>query len=268
MSFRQSCAVLAVTLLAPQAYAKTVTASGVFDRVLFDNSTGVLQQTALRIGDSGSVVAVFDENVAPIDLGTTQGVYPLTSLQVTLAGTSYAAESPMLFLGIGPTFSLVLIRGTIMINGNSFFAGFAITEANGFLQDLSFPATLRLADLAKGSVFVGGGVAGNAGVFATLDSLVWPTADGLVNDLLSLILGLRVPAGISNAFTSKLNNVLKNLGDGNESNDGAALNNMYAFCNSVSAQRGRKLTGAQADEVLAAANQVIRTLDGSAAFCQ
>lgn len=90
----------------------------------------------------------------------------------------------------------------------------------------------------------------------------------LLNNLANAILATNLQAGISNALDAKLETALRALDDSNDQNDGAALNSMYAFCNSVSAQRGGKLTEAQADSLLDAANEVINSLDEFAAPCE
>jgi hypothetical protein len=86
--------------------------------------------------------------------------------------------------------------------------------------------------------------------------------------LSSLILGINAHSGISNAMDSKLNRVFAALDDTNEKNDGAALNSMYAFCSSIDAQRGKKLTEEQASTLIEAGNGIISTLDDSAPLCE
>ena len=48
----------------------------------------------------------------------------------------------------------------------------------------------------------------------------------------------------------------------NAQNDGSAINAMGAFKNHVEAQRDNKLTDAQANELIAAANAIISALGG------
>jgi hypothetical protein len=89
-----------------------------------------------------------------------------------------------------------------------------------------------------------------------------------IEGLTSLVLEINIQSGVSNALDSKLDSALAALDDSNEKNDGAALNSMYAFCNSVSAQSGKKITEAQADQLFAAANGIISSLDEYAPLCQ
>ena len=89
-----------------------------------------------------------------------------------------------------------------------------------------------------------------------------------LEDLTSLVVEINLQSGVSNALDSKLNSVIAALDDANENNDGAALNSMYAFCNSVSAQRGKKIDDADADELIAAASAIITTIDEFAPGCE
>lgn len=89
-----------------------------------------------------------------------------------------------------------------------------------------------------------------------------------LEDLASLVLEINLQSGISNSLDAKLQTALAALDDTNENNDGAALNSMYAFCSNVEAQRGKKLTNAQADELIGAVNGIISTLDEFAPLCE
>ena len=62
--------------------------------------------------------------------------------------------------------------------------------------------------------------------------------------------------GIENSLDGKLDAALAALEDANVNNDGAALNSLAAFINAVEAQRGNKITSAQADELIAAAQEI------------
>lgn len=104
----------------------------------------------------------------------------------------------------------------------------------------------------------------------TVDAIVSPSPEQLLEDLAEIILTINLQAGIANSLDSKLNTALNALDDTNENNDVAALNSMYAFCNSVEAQRqrGRRLSAAQANQLIDAANRVIAALDENAPLCE
>lgn len=62
--------------------------------------------------------------------------------------------------------------------------------------------------------------------------------------------------GIDNSLDTKLDAALHALEDATVNNNGAACNSLDAFINAVEAQRGNKITSAQADELVAAAHQI------------
>jgi hypothetical protein len=57
-----------------------------------------------------------------------------------------------------------------------------------------------------------------------------------------------------------LDAALDSLQDLNENNDGAAINKLHSFINAVNAQRGNKISEADADRLIAAAQGVIDQL--------
>ncbi|MFH1725858.1 MAG: thrombospondin type 3 repeat-containing protein, partial [Elusimicrobiota bacterium] len=66
-----------------------------------------------------------------------------------------------------------------------------------------------------------------------------------------------VPAGLKNALGSKLKSALASLASGNET---PAVNKLWAFINQVNAQRGKKLTEDQADQLTGAAQAIIASI--------
>ena len=89
-----------------------------------------------------------------------------------------------------------------------------------------------------------------------------------IAEIIDQVMNLNLQQGISNSLDAKLDSALNALDDSNNNNDGAALNSMYAFCNSVEAQRGKKIPDAAADALIAAANGAIAALDENAMPCQ
>ncbi|MHC4423624.1 MAG: hypothetical protein ACYSWR_03000 [Planctomycetota bacterium] len=57
-----------------------------------------------------------------------------------------------------------------------------------------------------------------------------------------------------------MNAALRALEDENENNDIAAINTLGAFINAVEAQRGKKIPEAEADALIAAAQEIIELL--------
>jgi hypothetical protein len=105
-------------------------------------------------------------------------------------------------------------------------------------------------------------------IYSAVGQLDSPPPDKQISDLANLIMEINLNAGISNSLDGKLDTALGALDDTNTKNDGAALNSMYAFCSSLSAQRGKKLSDDQAGQLIAAANGIIASLDEFAPLCE
>ena len=72
---------------------------------------------------------------------------------------------------------------------------------------------------------------------------------------------MNLSTGITNSLDAKLDAVLNALDDLNANNDVAATNGLYALMNAVEAQRDKKLTPLEADELIAAAQAIIDLLE-------
>jgi hypothetical protein len=97
-------------------------------------------------------------------------------------------------------------------------------------------------------------------------STVKPTS-ALISDLADTIFEIKQVAGLGNSLEAKFNSIVRVLDDTHDNNDGAALNGLYALCGFVEAQRGKKLTSAQADEIVAGASLVISSVFEFAPGC-
>ncbi|MCO6450242.1 MAG: thrombospondin type 3 repeat-containing protein [Caldilineales bacterium] len=83
--------------------------------------------------------------------------------------------------------------------------------------------------------------------------------DGCIDelaDLDELVMSLDLPGGTENALLSKVENAAKSVAKGNYT---AASNQLEAFINQVEAQRGKKLTDAEADMLIAYVQNVLAT---------
>ncbi len=89
-----------------------------------------------------------------------------------------------------------------------------------------------------------------------------------ISDLIDTVITMNIHSGISNALDSKLDSTLRALEDANAKNDIAAVNSLYAFCSSVAAQRGNKISDTQADQLAGAVNGIISAPDSSYTLCQ
>lgn len=84
--------------------------------------------------------------------------------------------------------------------------------------------------------------------------------DELVAELLEEVAGFGLPSGIENSLMAKLQASMQALDDINENNDAAAINTLQAFINAVEAQRGNKISEADADALIASAQEIIDLL--------
>jgi hypothetical protein len=166
------------------------------------------------------------------------------------------------------------------------------TELLGLSFNSQFPTALFLSD-NEGGADVGMLFTYNTGGFTVSqnDALSIPAADvaysrgspgdvswllyrstvqspgDLISDLADTISGINQIAGLGNSLDAKFNSILRVLNDSHDNNDGAALNGLYALCGFVKAQRGKKLTNAQADDIVAGAGLVITSLSEFAPGC-
>jgi hypothetical protein len=71
---------------------------------------------------------------------------------------------------------------------------------------------------------------------------------------------LDLPDGFERSLTATLDNALKKLTDTNLENDGAAVNSLEAVINKLEAQRGKKISEADADELIEQLQSIIDEL--------
>ena len=83
----------------------------------------------------------------------------------------------------------------------------------------------------------------------------------LIGDIVDTVITLNLQQGISNSLDAKLESALSALDDTNENNDISAINSMDAFINAVEAQRGKKISEADADKLIADALSIIAKLE-------
>jgi chitodextrinase len=80
-----------------------------------------------------------------------------------------------------------------------------------------------------------------------------------VQDLITTVDGLGLPKGIEQGLLAKLDTAEKKIAQKQYT---PARNTLNAFINQVSAQRGKALTGTQADELIAIAQRIINSIPG------
>jgi hypothetical protein len=86
-----------------------------------------------------------------------------------------------------------------------------------------------------------------------------PAPDAIMH-LAEDVSDLNLPKGTTNSLLAKLHEAYQKLIDGNDKNDVAAINKLEAFINAVEAQRGKKITEADADNLITQAQAIIDKL--------
>lgn len=81
-----------------------------------------------------------------------------------------------------------------------------------------------------------------------------------VQTLVDVTNSFNLQQGIDNSLDAKLQSALDALNDVNGGDTGAAINKLNAFINEVEAQRNKKITDAQATELISIAQRIIATL--------
>ncbi len=179
------------------------------------------------------VITVTPVNDAPVANDDTATTLQGTALDIEVLGNDTDADGDTLAV-----VSLLLIGtdGSVSVN------------PDGTVR-YTPSATFTGTDTFQYSVFDGTTGSNTATVTVT----VLP-ATATIDSLINQVKGLGLPKGLENSLTSKLQAAKKSVGKGNVK---AAKNQLRAFINAVRAQRGKKLTNAQADALIAAAEQVI-----------
>lgn len=111
----------------------------------------------------------------------------------------------------------------------------------------SFTATLTVTDDE-----------GESGSDTTLVTVI--THAEAIDSLAALVSSFNFQQGISNSLDEKLQNAKDALNAANAGQRQDALNKLQAFINAVDAQRGRELTSAQADQLLALAIRIVNAM--------
>jgi hypothetical protein len=103
---------------------------------------------------------------------------------------------------------------------------------------------------------------GSAGVF--LAGLAPPTPTVLLNQLVDTVIDMHLSHGAETPLLAMLQSALKNLGDGNEANDPAAVSLLEAFKATVAGkEHANQIPKLDADLLIARADEIIAALQGA-----
>jgi hypothetical protein len=134
-------------------------------------------------------------------------------------------------------------------------------SGDGVFEIVETTAAFACSFPAAGTFTAHGQIADRDGgqrTYTTLVTVLTPSA--AILQLVDQVRSVNLPQGIANALNAKLQGALHALGAGNVSGATAALE---AFTRTVDAQRGKTITPAEADLLIAAARRIIASLDGA-----
>ena len=86
------------------------------------------------------------------------------------------------------------------------------------------------------------------------------STENLLTDVIADIIALNLQEGVSNSLDGKLSAAFDALTDLNENNDASVINRLNAVINEVEAQRGKKISDADADYLVNAIQDIIDLL--------
>ncbi len=83
----------------------------------------------------------------------------------------------------------------------------------------------------------------------------------MIEDLIDTVVGFMLPKSAENPIVSKLNSALEKVNDDNPNNDSAAIGKMSDVIAITEAKRGKTIPDADADEIIAKAEEIIGYLE-------
>ena len=187
---------------------------------------------------------------------------------IDISGSAWVPDS-FVFCSLEPE---PLAFWSLAHNGNPFSSGGVSSSLCFSFEPRNFPdefilgsggaTALQNISVASGDQIVlsfsGSPVGVNLTITLTPDSVDPVTA---LHQLAETVALLNLQNGIENSLDSKLDATLNALDDLNMNNHAAACNSLAAFISAVEAQRDNKINSAEADALIAAAQQLMATLN-------
>jgi ELWxxDGT repeat protein len=164
----------------------------------------------------------------------------------------------------------ITVPASILVREAAVYSGTTSSDADGFLTTFAWSfsdgtsasgPTVGHTFNASGNYVVGLTVTDDFGTTAstTVAIHVMSESEAIAN-LAALVASFNLQQGIANSLDQKLQNVLEALNSANAGNRQDAANKLQSFINEVEAQRDKKLTSAQADQLIAAAQRILAVL--------
>lgn len=202
---------------------------------------------AVQVTDSGGLSAADQTSVEVLNVAPT-AIFTNTTGAIVQGETATLAFSNQFDPGVDDTVAGFLYSYDCTDDGT-----FELTDAS---------ATSFVCDYPDSGTFTARGrIKDKDGGFTdyTVEVSVL-TPEEAIQDLIDTVESFNLQQGIENSLDAKLDAALQALEDLNDNNDVAAINALEAFINAVEAQRGNKLTDAQADELVEKAQAIISSL--------
>ena len=200
---------------------------------------------------------VLDTKLVKFRLGISQGEI-----------TDFSVEPKVYYIGDTIEFEMKFENtGTAALDGSAVITvsnstNYVVAEFQHTFSDLDKGEIITISDelittgLASDTYKVSGYVLYD-GKAAIAEPIYIKDVSTLIEDLIDVIEEMGLPKGISNSLISKLENAQKAYEKGNYK---ATINILEALIKEVKAQSGKKLTEAQAVELIAAAQMIIDTI--------
>jgi hypothetical protein len=211
--------------------------------------------------DDGAGSGVQSITTTPGSLVATEGVTTVTYFATDVAGNAETAKN--LVVRLDMTAPVITVPASVTADATD-PAGAIVNYAASAADNSGLTPAFDCAP-ASGSTFPIGvtpvsctatDLAGNASAASFSVTVNGPSAQ--TTNLISVIDNFNLPAGTSSSLTSKLQGAIDAFASGNTT---SACNMLDSFIAQAQAQSGKKLTVAQADQLIAAANQ-IKTAQG------
>lgn len=199
-----------------------------------------------KVSTSGTITTVAGDGTPNLsgDGGpaTSASLFTPTDVEVNASGTLYISDTNNSRIRKVDASGIIT---TLAGNGDCCFAGDGGAAANA---RLAIPTGLGLD--AIGNLYFTDGL-----VYRIRKITFEPSQATSV--LSSMVNNLNLDSGAANSLATKLDSAQQSLANGNT---GAGVNQLQAFINQVNAQRGKKLTDQEADQLIAAAQAIINLL--------
>lgn len=186
----------------------------------------------------------------------------ITNLNLTFGTASWTENDLITRSFAGRSYDVMLLGS--LSDGSTPHVVFILSNSAGTIERETV-ACFENSDCVVGSVgTVGSVVEDSLAQLLNIQSsvtLLTKTPTQQLSDLETAVKSINLKQGLSNALDSKLQNTRAAIDESLDKNRPAAKEMLYAFINSVEAQRNKSITDSQANTLISAAQNIIDTLN-------